>query len=117
MPVDSLLRAANLQPRPYQRNQANAVAGHIAEPGLVAARTGRRVIWATHTIRLRMQVLEALRRPLRAAWPKAEGRPLLAERRGRADFPSASRALRLRHALASRQPDTRSTRRTRGGAA
>jgi ATP-dependent DNA helicase DinG len=115
---------AGLVARPYQRDLADAVAGHLASGAPVAVavqattgvgktwalafaaveavRRGQRVIWSTHTILLRMQVLATLAQAGVAAELQRTDGFTLAERRGRADYPSASRSLRLRHALQDR---------------
>jgi len=122
---DALITAAGLVPRPYQRVLAGEVTANLAsgEPvavaaqagtgvgktwalahaALEAAQAGRRVIWSTHTTLLRAQVLDTLHRALAASG--LAGTVTAAERRGRADFPSATRARRLRHALKDRGAD------------
>ena len=130
---DQLTAAAGLSVRPSQRDIAEQIAAHL-EPGqpcavavqasagigktwalaqatVIALRNNRRVVWSTHTIQLRAQVLATVQRALMVAWPEDDGRPVLAERRGRADYPSPSRALRLRHAVADRAgpPETLAT--------
>jgi Rad3-related DNA helicase len=122
---DTLLQHAGLTPRAYQSDLSGLVAvalqpgapvalavqagtgvgktWAIAHPVLQAAAAGRHVVWSTHTLLLRAQVIETLRQAYLAAGGTAAGLPPVAERRGRADFVSASRALRLRHALAERR--------------
>jgi ATP-dependent DNA helicase DinG len=124
MTFERLMNDAGLAVRPYQQDLAAQVAGHLVPslPGVVAVqaaagvgktwalayaavaalRRGQRVVWSTHTILLRQQVLETIQSTLAAAWPDEVARPVLAERRGRADYPSASRTLRLRHVVADR---------------
>jgi ATP-dependent DNA helicase DinG len=127
MSFDRLMQQAGLAARPYQRDLVTQIAEHLA-PGSPAALAvqaatgvgktwalahalqqallrGRRIVWSTHTILLRQQVVETLARALEVAWPSPETRPVLAERRGRADYPSPSRTRRLRHALADRGGD------------
>jgi Rad3-related DNA helicase len=125
MTFEQLMTAAGLTPRRYQLELAERVTDHLAPRTpiaiavqattgvgktwamafavLQAAREDRRVIWSTHTIFLRGQVLATLDAALRAAWKSGDGRPVLAERRGRADYPSKSRTMRMRHALADRR--------------
>lgn len=125
MIFDELMQAAGLTPRAYQRDLAEQVAEHLAagapiaigvqattgvgktwalaHAALEAAQAGRRVIWSTHTTLLRSQVLATLERALSVAFPEPLERPALAENRGRADYPSSSRVMRLRHALADRK--------------
>jgi ATP-dependent DNA helicase DinG len=125
MSFETLMSAAGLRPRSYQLQLAESVHAHLAagEPIAVAvqattgvgktwalahaaveaARAGQRVVWSTHTTFLRSQVLATLEAALCAAWPSANGRPRLAEKRGRADYPSRSRTMRMRHALADRK--------------
>jgi Rad3-related DNA helicase len=122
---DTLVQRAGMTPRPYQADLAGLVGAALdggaplavavqagtgvgkswalAHPALRSAALGRRVIWSTHTLLLRAQVLATLRQAHDAAGGAAAGLPLIAERRGRADYVSASRALRLRHALAGRR--------------
>jgi ATP-dependent DNA helicase DinG len=122
MTFERLMIDASLIARPAQLSLAEQVAAHLAPATpigvAVQAATGvgktwalaysvvtalkqqRRVVWSTHTILLRTQVLATLRQALSAAWPDEATRPLSAERRGRADYPSATRSRRLRHALA-----------------
>jgi ATP-dependent DNA helicase DinG len=121
-PFASLMAEAGLTPRTYQAIFAEQVATALrggapiavaAQAGtgvgktwalthaaLEAAQAGRRVIWSTHTTLLRAQVLETLHRALAAAG--LAGSVTAVERRGRADFPSATRTRRLRHALKDR---------------
>jgi ATP-dependent DNA helicase DinG len=127
MTFEQMMAAAGLVARPLQSDLALQVAEHLvsskpiavavqaatgvgktwamAYAAIAAAAEGRRVIYSTHTTLLRGQVLTTLDRALMAAWPDTRTRPVLAERRGRADFPSASRVLRLRHVLADRGDD------------
>lgn len=70
----------------------------VAHPAIVAAAAAKRVVWSTHTIFQREQVIDELRR----AHSASPGLPSVAERRGRADYVSSSRTNRLRHALAAR---------------
>ena len=122
MTFDRLMANVGLSVRAPQQDLAEQVAAHLAKgaPNVVAVqaatgigktwalahavvlelRNSRRVVWSTHTILLRTQVLATLGQALAAAWPNRNDRPLLAERRGRADYPSATRTRRLRHALA-----------------
>jgi Rad3-related DNA helicase len=124
MTFEQMMEAAGLAARPLQTDMAGQVAEHLAprkpialavqaatgvgktwamaHAAVAAAGEARRAIYCTHTTLLRGQVLATLDRALVAAWPDPTTRPVLAERRGRADFPSASRTLRLRHALADR---------------
>ena len=124
MTLGELLAAAGLQARPEQVALARELAETLrprtatsvavqaatgvgktwvaAHAALSAALEGRRVVCSTHTILLRDQMRSTLERALHAACPDPARRPALAERRGRADYPSPSRALRLRHALAER---------------
>jgi ATP-dependent DNA helicase DinG len=119
---EHLMADAGLVVRPPQRDLAEQVAAHLASgmpcavavqaaTGVgktwalayavtVALRNGRRVVWSTHTIMLRAQVLATLRQALAGAFPEADNRPVLAERRGRADYVSATRTRRLRHIIA-----------------
>jgi ATP-dependent DNA helicase DinG len=127
MTFEDLMAAAGRSARSYQLQLAEQVAAHLvlrspvaiavqattgvgktwalAFAALQAARDRRRVVWSTHTTFLRGRVLATLDAAVRAAWPNGEGRPGLAERRGRADYPSPTRTLRLRHALADRKAD------------
>ena len=122
MTFERLMADVGLAARPPQQSLAEQVASHLANgvPKVVAVQAatgigktwalahavtlelgkGRRVVWSTHTILLRTQVLATLHQALAAAWPDPNIRPMLAERRGRADYPSATRTRRLRHALA-----------------
>ncbi|MGG5818736.1 helicase C-terminal domain-containing protein [Falsiroseomonas sp. HW251] len=122
---NALARAAGLQARPYQSDLAGIVSESLnagapcalaiqaatglgktwalAFPALVEAAKRRRVVWSTHTLLLRAQVIETLRQAHAAAGGSAAGLPAIAERRGRADYVSASRTLRLRHALAEQR--------------
>lgn len=124
MTFDQLMAAAGLVPRPLQADLAMQVGEHLASRkplavavqattgvgktwamayvAAAAAAEGRRVVYSTHTTLLRGQVLTTFGGALAASWPDAATRPVLAERRGRADYPSSSRSLRLRHALADR---------------
>ncbi|MEO3474089.1 helicase C-terminal domain-containing protein [Roseomonas sp. CAU 1739] len=70
----------------------------VTHPALAAAAAGRRVVWSTHTIFQREQVIETMRKA-RGALPDI---PAVAERRGRSDYVSPSRTNRLRHALEAR---------------
>jgi ATP-dependent DNA helicase DinG len=119
---ERLMIDAGLTARPAQQSLAEQVEAHLggglpkvvavqaatgigktwalAHPATVALRNGRRVVWSTHTILLRNQVLLTMRQALAAAWPDERGRPVLAERRGRADYVSAVRTRRLRHFVA-----------------
>lgn len=124
MTLDDLLAAAGLQARAeqvalarelaetLQPRTATAVAVQAAtgvgktwvaaHAALAAALEGRRVVCSTQTVLLRAQTCATIDRALRAACPDTAHRPVLAERRGRADYPSATRTLRLRYALADR---------------
>lgn len=124
MTFDELVTAAGLQPRPEQAALARELAEYLqprsaiavavqaatgvgktwvaAHAAVAAALAGRRVVCSTHTIFLRSATCATLTRALEAACPDPAHRPAFAERRGRADFPSATRALRMRHALADR---------------
>jgi ATP-dependent DNA helicase DinG len=130
MIFEHLMAAAGLAVRHSQRDLAEQVASHLDSGSACAVAVqaatgvgktwalsfaavealwnGRRVIWSTHTTLLRAQVLVTMGQALIAAWPDETSRPILAERRGRADYPSASRTLRLRHTLAehSGSPET-----------
>jgi hypothetical protein len=119
---EHIMADAGLRVRRSQEDLAEQVASHLANgsprvvavqaatgvgktwalayAASVALRNGQRVVWSTHTILLRAQVLATLHQALAAAWPDVSSRPVLAERRGRADYPSSSRTRRLRHALA-----------------
>jgi Rad3-related DNA helicase len=75
-------------------------------PVLQAVREGRRVIWSTHTTLLRAQVHATLTQAVSVMWSASTARPAVSERRGRADYSSPSRTLRMRHALKERGADT-----------
>ena len=122
MTFERLMTDAGLIARPAQRDLAEQVAAHLggglprvvavqaatgigktwalAYPVTVALNLRQRVVWSTHTILLRNQVLLTMRQALAAAWPNENDRPVLAERRGRSDYVSASRTRRLRHIAA-----------------
>lgn len=123
MTFDALLAHLGLTPRPSQADFAAAIGNALslgapvavaaqastgvgktlalAHAALNAAQAGKRVIWSTHTVLLRAQVMETLSKATAALGAEARfGTPV--ERRGRADYPSASRIRRMRHALADR---------------
>jgi ATP-dependent DNA helicase DinG len=124
MLFEALMTAAGLAARPYQRDLADAVARHLASGTPIAVavqaatgigktwtlafaalegmRRGQRVIWSTHSILLREQVLATLAQAGIAAASHTSAGFKPVERRGRADYPSASRSLRLRHSLQDR---------------
>ena len=127
--MDFATLAASLHPtpRPYQAALAEQLGEHLAprlpaaialqaptgvgktlvlaHAALTAAQEGQRVVWSTQTTLLRAQLRATLDQAIAALGPAAAGWARSAERRGRADYPSATRTLRLRHALADRGTD------------
>lgn len=117
----ALFQAAHLDGRTYQIDLANRVAADlragtpivlavqaatgvgktwaVAVAAIEAALRGRRVVWSTHTVLLRAQVLTTLEKAAAAAETLRGIRPSVAQRRGMGDFVSRSRTLRLRHGL------------------
>ena len=69
-------------------------------PGSCTGGPSRNLVDPHHAAR--SQVLATLERALSVAFPEPLERPALADR-GRADYPSSSRVMRLRHALADRK--------------
>jgi ATP-dependent DNA helicase DinG len=123
----ALFGAAGLASRTYQVKLANAVANDlrpgapivlavqaatgvgktwaVAVAAMEAALRGRRVVWSTHTVLLRAQVLATLEKAAMAVDTLRGTRPSVAQRRGMGDFVSRSRTLRLRHGLKDRGAD------------